>query len=150
MSGKWIAACVLAALVSVGCASGPKYTEIEARIPPVADGNGRIFFYRTQRVGAAIQPQVRVNDEPVGPAKARGFFFVDRPEGDYEVACSTEVKNRQTLRLESKETRYVKLGVAMGILVGRVVPKLVAAEEGLKDLQDLHYIGAEELLTPSP
>jgi hypothetical protein len=34
-----------------GCATGPSYSSMQAKIPPVDSGKGRVFFYRTSARG---------------------------------------------------------------------------------------------------
>jgi hypothetical protein len=80
-----------------GCASGQRYDEISAQIPGLKAGYGRIYFTRAGDFqGAGIQPYIRLNGEVVGTSMPGGFFFVDRPAGDYAVATSTEVENTTT------------------------------------------------------
>ena len=113
---------VLKALFGIGlvvllsaCASGPKYEEVHATFPDIAAGNGRIFFYREAVFfGDAVQPEVKLNGQIVGLAQPDGFFFADRPAGDFEVLTSTEVDGRLRFTLDEGETRYVKLTIQMG------------------------------------
>lgn len=130
------------------CASGPKYAEVEGRIPELAPETGRVFFYRPSSLGAAVQPAVELNGEEVGSAVPKGFFFVDRQPGDYVVRCSTEAKHELSFTLAAREVRYVKLVIQMGLFVGRVQPELVGPSEALEDLESMSYIGAETGLLP--
>lgn len=124
-----------------GCASGPSYKDIASEISDLEPGQGRIYIYRTAIVGAAVQPSVRLNDEVVGKAKPNGFFYVDRPPGDYVVATSTEAKRSLSLVLEEGNETYVRLDVKMGFMVGHVKPVLVEPSEGFEDIQKLNYTG---------
>ena len=54
---------------------------------------GRIFFYRPSAFGALLNPDVKLNGERVGEAKAQGFFFVDRPAGEYVAVTSSDAKD---------------------------------------------------------
>ena len=136
----WAALC-LVSLCLIGCAGGPRYDEVSARIPPLAAGNGRIYIYRTAVVGAAVQPSVKINDEVVGSAKPKGFFYVDRPVGEYKITTSTEVERILSLSLEEGQTRYVRLGISIGFFIGHVYPELVDNARGEKDVSALHYTG---------
>jgi hypothetical protein len=127
-----------------GCATGPKYGEVRNTIPTLNPEQGRLFIYRTTAVGAAVQPDVKLNGEKVGTAKPKGFFYVDRPPGDYQVSTSTEVKRTLSLKLEKAETRYVKLSMAIGFFVGHCYPELVEAEQGEKDLQKCSFTGGQQ------
>lgn len=139
--GLWA---VLAAVVLAGCAAtGPKYGEVQGAIPTLAANKGRIYFYRDNSMfGAAIQPEIRLNGEVVGKSVPGGFFFIDRVPGSYEVVTSTEVENRNSVRLAAGDTRYIKTTISMGIMAGRVKPELVDPEQGRRDIMDLSYIGS--------
>jgi hypothetical protein len=117
-----------------GCASGPSYKSVSASIPPVAEQQGRIYVYRVTTAGAAIQPDVYLNKSKIGSAVPQGFFYVDRPAGDYEVTTTTELKKSLTLHLDEGETRYVRLGISMGVFAGHVYPELVEEKMALKEL----------------
>lgn len=112
-------------LLLVGCASGPRMSEKSGSIPPVSEGNGRIYFYRTTTFGAAVQPGVRLNGEKVGVAKPRGVFYVDRPPGRYEVETKTEVTRKVDFTLDPGQSRYIRFKIGMGVVVGRVIPEVV-------------------------
>ncbi len=45
-------------------------------IPSLQIGRGRVYFLRSASMfGAAIQPDIRLNNEVVGESKPGGFFF---------------------------------------------------------------------------
>lgn len=135
MQFKRLGVVALAMLALAGCASGPSYKEVSSSFKPVAAQNGRIFFYRVASMGAAIQPEVKLNGTAVGKAVPKGFFYVDRAPGDYEVTTTTEVKKALTFHLDPGQTRYVRLGVSMGFMAGHVYPELVDASEGKSELE---------------
>lgn len=93
-------------------------------------------------MGAAVQPDLKLNGEKVGTAKPGGFYFVDREPGNYEVSAATETEKKLTFVLEPGQERYVRLRMQMGILVGRVVPELVDKAEALEDLDGRSYIAS--------
>jgi uncharacterized protein DUF2846 len=128
-------------LLLAACASGPQFSQIQDNLPAASADNGRIFIYRSTILGAAIQPSVKVNGEVVGSAVPRGFFYIDRPPGDYEISTITEVTRTLSLRLDAGQTRYVRLGISIGFFVGHVYPELVDDAVGLAELKELHYIG---------
>jgi len=125
-----------------GCAAtGPKMSEVKSTIPALSQDQGRIYFYRTRSIfGAAITADLRVNGDVVGRSTRGSFFFVDRPAGNYEVASSTETEKKATFALSGRETKYVRTYVGMGILVGRIIPELVNADEAEKEMADLAYV----------
>lgn len=103
---------------------------------------GRIYFYRTALIGAAVQPEVRLNGEKVGKAVPNGFFYADRPAGNYQVVTETEVEKKLTFSLDAGQIRYVRLNISMGIWVGRVYGELVDEDKGRSEIADMRYIGA--------
>jgi len=133
------AACL--ALAITGCASGPQYRALHATEAPLAAGNGRIYIYRTAVLGAAVQPDVKLNDQVVGSAVPEGYFFLDRPAGNYEISTATEVKRTLSLTLEPDQSRYVRLNIGMGFFVGHVWPELIDNQVAEKEISDCHYIG---------
>lgn len=126
---------VMTLLVLAGCASGPGFKEVSSGFPSLAPENGRIFFYRIAAMGAAVQPDVMLNSKKVGNAVPMGFFFVDSAPGDYEVTTSTEVKKTLTFHLDAGQTRYVRLNISMGFMVGHVYPELMEDTIGAKEIQ---------------
>jgi hypothetical protein len=139
-AGSW-ATLWLLALCLVGCASGPRYSEINSSFAGPSPGNGRIFIYRPSAFGAALQPSVKINDQVVGSAVPHGFFYVDRPAGSYKISTSTEVERNLSLTLDDGQTRYVVLRISMGFVEGHVSPELVDNDKGEQDIKDLHYTG---------
>jgi hypothetical protein len=124
-----------------GCASGPKYAQVCNTFPAVGPEQGRIFVYRTTALGAAVQPDVKLNDEKIGSAKPKGFFYADRPPGDYRISTSTEVKRTLSLTLDKAQTRYVRLNMSIGFFVGHCYPELVEPDVGAKEIQKCSFIG---------
>jgi len=110
-----------AIIIFSGCAtSGAKYTELSPTIPTKPD-EGRIFIYRSTVLGAAIQPEVKINGEIVGSSVPKGFFYVDRSPGAYEIMTSTEVDRKLSLTLDRGQIRFVRLNISIGFLVGHVM-----------------------------
>lgn len=131
---------LVAGMLLAACASGPKYSDVQSSIPQLASGQGRVYFYRSNSMlGAAIQPSITLNGEKVGDSKPGGFFYVDRPPGNYEVVCGTEVERKATFALSAGDQRYIKTTISMGALVGHVTPELVDPAEGAKAITGMHY-----------
>ncbi len=127
-------------LLISGCASGPQFSTMKASLAPLSPDAGRIFFYRTAVVGGAVQPNVKVNGQVVGSAQPKGVFYVDRPPGSYTIETSTEVTRQLSLTLEKGQTRYVRLNLSMGFMVGHISPELVEPSTGEREVADLHLI----------
>ena len=135
------AATLAAVLLLGGCASGAKFASVEQ--PRLDSDNGRIYFYRPGKfVGAAIQPDIMLNGKKVGTAQPGGFFHIDRPPGNYEVSLTTEVKEKINFRLSAGETRYVRLKIGLGLVVGRMYPELVDESRALGELAGLNRMDA--------
>ncbi len=125
-----------------GCATtGLRFSEMKSSLSKLNPDSGRIYIYRKSVFGAAIQPKVFINDEEVGRAVPKGFFYVDREAGKYEIKTSTEVKRTLSLLLENGQVRFVRLNISVGFFVGHVYPKLVENDVGESEIQKLRYIG---------
>ena len=132
---------VLVTALLAGCASGPSFKEASSSFAQLPADKGRIYFYRTAIVGAAVQPAIYLNEDAVGKATPKGFFYVDRAPGKYEVRATTEAENKLTFMLEAGQIRYVRLDMRMGVFVGHVVPILVDDKEAGNAIQETSYTG---------
>jgi hypothetical protein len=129
-------------LLMTSCAtSGPMYSEMVDSTPQLTGSNGRVYIYRTSALGAAVQPEVRLDGNVVGKAVPMGFFYVDCSAGNHRVATSTEVERELTFYIDEGQTRYVRLDVSMGFFVGHVYPRLVEQEKATSEIESCHYIG---------
>ena len=145
LKGIRLFACCLVALTLSACASGVKFIEMNPSTMPKDQDSGRIFFYRTTVLGAALRPDINLNGTKVGDAIAQGFFYVDRPPGNYEVVTSTEVDRKVTFVLEKGQTRFVKFSVSMGFFAGHVYGELVDSAEGLEEIKECKFTGANDV-----
>ena len=133
---------LLAGFLLASCASPRGLDEPPLQLPPLKPGFGRVYFSRAgEYVGAAIQPEIRMNNEVVARSVPGGFSFVDRPPGKYVVTAATEVENVVTFQLAAGESKYIKTTVTPGILVGHVTPTLEFPEQGQSDINRLRYVG---------
>jgi len=121
------------------CAGGPAYKDMQATIPAVPSGEGRVYFYRTAMMGAAVQPDVHLNGKVVGSSVPGGFFYADEAPGNCEVVTATEVENKLTFTLDAGQTRYVRLDMHMGLMVGHVVPHLIDETTALTEIDGTKY-----------
>lgn len=134
---------VAASLLLSACASsGPKFNEMGATMAAAKPDMGRIYFYRTALIGMAVQPEVRLNGEGVGKAVPNGFFYVDRPAGNYQVVTETEVEKKLTFTLEPGQVRYVRLDISMGFWVGHVYGELIDEDKAKSEIASMRYIGS--------
>ena len=133
---------VAATALVAGCASGPKFAEVSQSMPKLKDGEGRIYFFRSSSMlGAAIQPDIRLNGNVVGESKPGSFFFIDRPAGNYTAATQTETEKTGSFTLDAGETKYVRTAPSIGLLVGRVVVSIEDPVKAKNEIDTLAYIG---------
>ena len=140
---KTLAILAMLALLSA-CATGPTYADVAPTLSPPPEDSARVFIYRTALLGAAVQPDVKLNGDVVGRAVPGGFFYVDRPPGNYEMVTSTEVDRKLSFTLDKGQTRYVRLEISLGFFVGHVYPELVEASVGAKEIQKTSYTGGTQ------
>ncbi len=110
------------------------FTDAQQSIAPLKPDMGRIYFYRTAVVGAAIQPDVMLNDVKVGKAVPQGVYYVDKAPGNYVVKTSTEVKRTASFTLAPAQERYIRFDVNMGFFVGHVCPILMEEQKAKKEM----------------
>jgi len=92
-------------------------------------------------VGAAIQPDIRLNGQVIGASKPGGFFFVDRPAGNYVASASTETEKTVSFTLQPGETKYIRSSIGFGIVAGRAVLEPETPEKAKAELGSLSYTG---------
>jgi len=135
-------AVVVAGAFLAGCASGPKFSEISNSIGPIPAAEGRIYFFRSSSMmGAAIQPDIRLNGQVVGTSKPGGFFYVDRPAGSYTAATSTETEKRVAFTLDAGETKYLRTSPSFGLLVGHIVVEIEDPQKARAEIETLSLTG---------
>ncbi|THB70374.1 MAG: DUF2846 domain-containing protein [Gammaproteobacteria bacterium] len=130
--------CFITAFVLLtGCASGPSYQTFQKTLKPLSADQGRIYFTRLDTMfGAAVTSDIKLNDEVVGASVSGGFFFIDREPGSYIVSTSTEVERNLQFVLEANQTAYIETEVGMGLMVGRIYPKLIPEIQAMKQIKE--------------
>jgi len=132
----------LLVLLVAACATGPKFESVASSLAARPQGKARIFFYRATSLGAAIQPDIRLNGKVVGKAEPHGVFFVDVDPGNMEVVSGSEVEKKLTFQVAPGDRRYVRMAVGFGVVVWRVIPELVDEAEAKQEMAGLAYTGA--------
>lgn len=131
-------------LMLTGCAAtGASYQSVSQGLPTLKASDARIYFYRSaSMVGAAIQPEILLDNQVVGRSQPGGFFYVDTRPGRHWVAAQTEDEGKLELDVQPGETVYVASSISFGVLVGRVQLTLQPPAQAVADLSSLSYTGS--------
>ena len=137
-AGTSLVICALTLLL--GCATGgARYGDVSVAAPKLAPDRGRIYFYRSGSiVGAAVQPDIKLNGEAVGTAVPGGFFYVDRPKGNYVASMATEVESKLSFSLAAGENKYIRTSISFGLIVGHMNFELVSKSVAEGELASLN------------
>lgn len=139
---KFAAAAAAVVLVS-GCATGMKHDQMASSMPSLKAAEGRIYFFRSSSMfGAAIQPDIRLNGQVVGTSKPGGFFYLDRPAGNYVASASTETEKTVSFALQPGETKYIRSSIGFGVIAGRAILEPETPEKAKAELGSLSYTGS--------
>ncbi|OAE63199.1 DUF2846 domain-containing protein [Achromobacter mucicolens] len=137
-----------ATLVALAGCAGAQYQSLQGRMPPIEQGNGRIYFYQPPAPMGVVsnQPYLRINGVKVGRSKPGSFFYVNRPAGKYEIDTLRDGESL-TFDLAPGQTRYVRLSIegATGnaASVGRQDMRLEESEKiAQQEMSPLKYWGA--------
>ncbi len=139
-----VAAFCAAGTLLAGCASGPTFAELHASEPAVAADLARIYFYReASMVGSAVQPSVYVNGVAVGSAVPGGYFYIDRPAGEYDISTTTEKTESIKATVQPGDVRYIRLDIGMGVVAGHISPTPVLPEQAAGEIAKCHFLTGE-------
>ena len=119
-----------------GCATGQLYQDVTFN--DLSSADGRIYFYRNKAAGfgSGIRPPINIDGITVGKAISGGFFYVDRPQGLYNVSVKSDLQEKVlTIDLKRGQTYYVQLKTKIGLVTYRVVPELVDSSKGQLEIQ---------------
>lgn len=136
-----ISCVLLSAAMLAGCASGVPVSESEVARAEIPRGQARVAVYRTNFLGAAIQPLVRVNGDETGRCTPQGVFYVDVAPGQHTVSATTEVEKVSYLSVSEGETAYVKCSIGFGVFVGQPRLDVVSNSIGQSETQSLKVTG---------
>ena len=145
---------LLIALFALGCAGQGRdgFAQVEARLPEVSAGSGRIYIYTPIRTFFLdFVPKVLVNGKPVGHSLSGTFLVVDEPAGDFIVDVAEEkvfadsggqLKSEPTtVKLKAGETAYVRLHAMDSTYFIQMKSIPEDAKNGQRDLKILSYNG---------
>jgi len=135
MKGRFI---LLGLVISVslfcGCATPPKTSDYSRTVPPLQEGQGRIWFYALRRGAIEFDPAVRVNYAVVGSVQKRKCFYVDLPPGNYLIECTTEWRGTCHIDLHAGQTRYVRFIAHTGIFEPHIQPTEMPEANAIAEL----------------
>lgn len=126
------------ALSFVSCASGPTYSEVKGKLPPIENNKGRVFVYRPQpfaAAGAAVKPAVKIDGQSIGTSESGGFLYSDQAPGSHTVSLTTETTRQTGVDVQAGKPSFVECSMEMGLLVGRVKPVQVTTATGEANIQ---------------
>jgi len=117
------------------------YATLHPNEPVIAEGLGRIYFYREDGImGAAIQPTIYLNGETTGGRSKPGdYFYIDRPAGSYDVSTTTEKKESLSITVVAGQSVYVKTEMSMGFFAGHLQPVLKDAATAANEIKDCDW-----------
>jgi biopolymer transport protein ExbD len=152
-------ATVVLALFFAGCATGPilpgwtsgsSYNSVKDTFSPIAADAGRIFIYRDAIYGPSKTPAVLLNGEQAGLSKAQGFFYVDRPGGEYKVEVAGEKGSPASFTLSPGQTVYVRINVHTNLTLIILYPEVVDASIAQRELTRCKYTSGNATAETSP
>lgn len=118
------------------CATGQLYQDVTFK--ELSSADGRIYFYRNLAggFGSGIRPPINIDGITVGRAMSGGFFYVDRPQGIYNISVKSDLQEKVvTIDLKRGQTYYVQLKTRVGLVTYRVIPEVVDPSKGQQEIQ---------------
>jgi hypothetical protein len=108
MKGRYVlGSCCVLVLVLTGCATRSAYWQ---EAPRLAEGQGRVWFYRTGKFwGRMNHPVMHVGSVVAGDVEQGRAFYVDVPAGNYLVECTGMGWGKCDLSVSAGETKYVRV-----------------------------------------
>jgi len=126
-----------------GCTTGPGYNSVKDTFPPPVADTGRIFVYRDAVYNPKKTPAVLLNGEEVGLSKTQGFFYVDRPAGEYKIEISGESGPPVSFTLDRGQTVYVRISLHSNLVINHQYPEIVDAATAQREIVFCKYAGSQ-------
>jgi hypothetical protein len=133
-----------------GWTSGPSYNSVKDTFPSIAANAGRIFIYRDAIYSPGKTPAILLNGEPAGLSKAKGFFYVDQPAGEYKVEVAGEKSSPASFTLSPGQTVYVRINVHANLTLVILYPEVVDASIAQHELTSCKYTSGDATAETSP
>lgn len=114
-------------LVLTGCASAPlapsSADTAAKRFSPAPD-KARLYIFRDQRFGAALEIPVKINGVSLGHTAAGTYFSLDLAGGRYQVTSTAENDYVLDVTIEPGTAHFLRQEVLLGVIKGqtRLIP----------------------------
>lgn len=136
-----VVALMVCCVVIAGCASGPRFGNVERKLATLPEGMARVYVYRTGLFGAAVRPDVYLNGYRVGDCAPNEVFYQDVWPGRFEAVAVTTTERRLAFSIAAGEIKFVKCSVGTGFLFGQGRLEIVDAVDARRAIQDLEFVG---------
>jgi Protein of unknown function (DUF2846) len=108
------AALALMLLGLAGCApAGPPFASVAASVPPVPQGDARLYFYRwLEPYETVAESTVMLNGAPVAVSQTGAVFYRDVAPGRYTISVQSRgvyPNQFKTMTIGAGETAYVRI-----------------------------------------
>ncbi len=104
---------LLLLLALAACSAGPPFAAVEATLPPLPQGESRIFFYRwLEPYETRSFSTVYLNGQPVGVSQPGAVFFRDVAPGTYFVSVFSPGRypdQFKTIALAPGQVAYIRI-----------------------------------------
>jgi len=90
------------------CATGDSLAQASASIPTVSQGKSRLVVYRTEIIGAAIQPKISIDGSETDTCQPNKVFYVDVPAGRHTLTAKTEVTETLVVDASAGASTYIE------------------------------------------
>jgi len=122
-AGAALAAALILAISA--CASGPPpplFASVADGLPPVAQDQARIFFYRHYELYVSIaRPYIRLNGQHVAISEPGGVLYREVAPGTYRISVDSQAlypDQDKTVTLTAGQTIYVRVDSVRGYNAG--------------------------------
>ncbi len=132
--------------IIIGCATtGPKYSTIRNDDTILPKEKGRIIFYRPDIMyGAAMTPDILLDNRKVGESHRGTVFYVDIAPGKHQVKVPNVMYPGETtidIELHQNEILYVKTYMGGSAFGGRTNIEVVSSEQArAEEIDNLIFI----------
>lgn len=165
LASRFTLTTIVASVIALaGCASDPRRGDLNAYVAPLAQNQGRIFFFNDESAPSALViPRVHFNAESIGACHPRSAFFIDVPPGTYDMHASNKTMHDQKMKEPSlsvtviaSEEKFVRCRIKRGLPIGKSNTyfgdgdlELVSTDEGRATSRNLAFSGSAAQFKPT-